>query len=75
MGVELYLTNKLTIKATFGLVQFAKYMSALIALRNDTSGPIISLSSSSDRARPMTMHITSMVLIFRFMQILAFFFI
>jgi hypothetical protein len=73
MGMEMYLTNKLNAKAIFGLVQLARYTSALIELRYDTSGPIISSSFSSDRTRPMTMHITSMVLIFRFMQILAFF--
>jgi hypothetical protein len=47
MGVELYLANKLTIKAIYGIVQFVRYMSAPITLRYDTFGPRISSSSSN----------------------------
>jgi hypothetical protein len=49
MGVELYLANKLTIKAIYGIVQFVRYMSAPITLRYDTFGPRISSSSSNDQ--------------------------
>ena len=37
VGVELYLAYKLTTKAIYGIVQFVKYMSALVALRYVTS--------------------------------------
>jgi len=47
VGVKLYLANKLTIKAISGLVYFARYTSAPIALRYGTSRPIIYSSSSS----------------------------
>ena len=39
VGAELYLASKLTENAMSGLVQFARYISALIALRYGTSGP------------------------------------
>ena len=62
MRVELCLTNKLTMKAISGLVQFARYTSALITLRYSTFRLIISSFFSSDRVRLLTMHITSMTL-------------
>ena len=51
MGVELYLINKLIGKAIFGLVQFARDMSAPITLRYGTSRPRISSSSSNNQKR------------------------
>ena len=38
--MELYLANKLTERAMFEYVQLARYISAPIALRYGTSGPI-----------------------------------
>ena len=43
VGVELYLASKLIENAMFGLVQFARYISAPITLRYDIFG----LSNSS----------------------------
>ncbi|KAK9115980.1 hypothetical protein Sjap_014927 [Stephania japonica] len=43
---ELYLASRLTAKAISGLVQFARYISAPIALKYGTSGPISSSSLS-----------------------------
>jgi hypothetical protein len=43
--VELYLANKLIANVISSLVQFARYMSALIALRYGTFGLRISSSS------------------------------
>ena len=45
--VELYLANKLTAKTIYGIVQFTRYMSALIALRYGTFRSRISSSFSN----------------------------
>ena len=49
VGAELYLASKLTEDAMSGLVQFARYISASIALRYGTSGPRNSSFSSLGR--------------------------
>ncbi|KAK9167068.1 hypothetical protein Scep_002259 [Stephania cephalantha] len=46
VGDELYLASRLTAKAMSGLVQFARYISAPIALKYGTSGPSSSSSLS-----------------------------
>ncbi|KAK9114389.1 hypothetical protein Syun_021186 [Stephania yunnanensis] len=46
VGEELYLASRLTAKAMSGLVQFARYISAPIALKYGTSGPSSSSSLS-----------------------------
>ena len=40
VGVELYLASRLIEDAMFGVVQFARYISVPVALRNGISGPI-----------------------------------
>ena len=45
VGAELYLAIKLIENVMSGIVQFARYISALIALRYDTSRPSESLFS------------------------------
>ena len=49
IGVELYLTNKLTEKAIFGRVQLARYISIPITLRYDTLRPSNSSPFSQGR--------------------------
>jgi hypothetical protein len=49
VGDALYLASKFTAKAISGLVLFARYISAPIALRYGYSGPKISSPSSRGR--------------------------
>jgi hypothetical protein len=53
VGVKLYLANKLTAKAISSLEQFARYISAPVALRYGTFKPRISSSFSSGRKRSL----------------------
>lgn len=46
LGSVLYFASRFTVNAMSGLVQFAKYMSAPIALKYENSGPRTSTPSS-----------------------------